>query len=82
MSGEDHSRVRHALWNQDQCDCGRISGGWTDATKRRASNAGDKIASQPTEVWGTSVRRCWESARGGAILYLVIHPNMGNKLLT
>jgi hypothetical protein len=25
--GTDYNRVRHALWNQDQCDCVGVSGG-------------------------------------------------------
>lgn len=73
--------VRHALWDQDQCDCRGMSMGKSMWGRMRTGNAGDEITSQPSRVWGTGVRCRGRSVGERALLYRVIHPSIGNRLL-
>lgn len=47
-----YNRVRHALWDQDQCHCGenewRVNGEVKDGM--RTGNTGDEVTSQPGKV--------------------------------
>ena len=50
-----YNRIRHALWDQDQCDCGggggyewRVNGGTKEGM--HTGNTGDEITSEPGKV--------------------------------
>jgi hypothetical protein len=80
----DYDRVRHALWNQDQCDCGCDE--WViDRYKDggiNTGNAGDEITSEPSKIWDDEMSGAWKVTERGAGLYRVIQVRMGKRLLT
>lgn len=49
---EDYNCVRHALWNQDQPDCGNYKWGVNRYKDRgiNTGNAGDEITSKPSNI--------------------------------
>ena len=49
--------------------------------RTHTGNAGNQITSEPTKVWGLSVRQLEGLVRERGVLYRGSHPNIGKRLL-